>query len=487
MGERPLAKNTLYFTLASIAQKVIALGYFTVISNVIGTSQNGMYFLALGIATILAVFEDIGLTSVAVREVAKHPEDAGLWTRTVLGWKCFSIPLSIGLAFLIPVLFGYTPELTTLVHLAIFVMIADTFSLSLYGILRGLHTLRYESLGIFLGQSMTALTGLAFVYFHVVSLPLLFVAVIAGSVWNVLFSLYHLVHRLGWGILRPSFELGWTPIRLSFAFFLSAVFVKVYSYADSFILNEILGEASVGIYAVAYKFTYAFQFLPLAFIAALYPAMSAEAHDRVALKKTFLDSMWYIALMVFPIVGGIFALAPEIIRLFFKEEFWSAGLPLQVLIFALLFIFLDYPIGSLLNASGRQNTKTAIMGVTMVLNIVTNLIFIPLYGIFGACFSALISFAFMFFSGWIVSQNVLRFSVFEFLRRTWGIILSATVMVMVVLVVKSSCSLFFIMPLGALVYGFGLLLTRTITADHYQRIRSILTRKSYVEDHPLHE
>lgn len=120
--------------------------------------------------------------------------------------------------------------------------------------------------------------------------------------------------RLRWTAFFPRFENVRAVIVAAFPFFLAAVFVKIYSYVDSFTLKAVIGDAAVGLYSVAYKLTYAFQFLPLAFIGALYPRMSSLANSPVDLKKTFLDAQWYLALLVAPIVFGIAALAPEIIR-----------------------------------------------------------------------------------------------------------------------------------------------------------------------------
>jgi O-antigen/teichoic acid export membrane protein len=247
----------------------------------------------------------------------------------------------------VPPIFGYDAELTTLIHLAIFIMIADTLSLSLYGVLRGLQNLRYESLGIFVGQSITTILGITFVFLGIATLPMLMVALIVGSTWNVVFSGIQILRRLGWSALKTSFELGFTPLKAAFAFFLAAIFSKLYAYADSLILHEVLGTGAVGLYAVANKFTYAFQFLPLAFVAALYPTMSSQAHNPQELKRILLQGLWYMALMAFPIVGGIFALAPEIIGTFMSADYLGSILPLQILIFVLIFLFLDYPLGSL--------------------------------------------------------------------------------------------------------------------------------------------
>ena len=54
----------------------------------------------------------------------------------------------------------------------------------------------------------------------------------------------------------------------SWPFALAAIFVKIYSTTDALLLEFYLGESAVGMYSIAYKLTYAFQFFPMAFVAA---------------------------------------------------------------------------------------------------------------------------------------------------------------------------------------------------------------------------
>ncbi len=474
MTRSRLAKNTMYLTLASIFQKAIAFIYFALIARYVGVESTGAYFLALVIVTVIAVFEDIGITSVVIREVAKAESTAKQWTQTVIGIKIFTIPVAILIAIFVPIIFGYDHEVTILIRIAILVMMADTISLSFYGILRGLQNLKFESLGIFIGQSITATLGITFMLTGVATLELLILALIAGSIWNVVFSIYHVVKTLGWDCLIPSYTQGWKPLKIAFAFFLAAIFTKVYSYVDSIILSIVDGTDAVGLYAVAYKMTYAFQFLPLAFVAALYPTMSAQAKNGEELKSILLNSFWYMGLMVFPIVFGIWAIAPEIIDLFYGVEFTESALALQILIFVLIFIFLDFPIGSLLNATDRQVTKTGIMGSTMVVNITANFILIPIYGIVGASIAGLISFIFMFCLGWIFVRRIIKITVFDLMKRIGGLFIAGIIMAITVYVIKDYMNFVFTIPIGAIVYVVIAFVTKSVSIDQIRSVKTLL-------------
>jgi O-antigen/teichoic acid export membrane protein len=474
-----LARNTALLTAASIGQKAVAFLYFAAIAKTIGDSATGAYFLALGLTTTIGVLDDLGLTSVLIREVARTPEKAIVYTRNIMGLKMLTMPITVLCAFILPGLLGFDAQASTLAFIAVIVMLCDTVSLTFYGALRGLHVLKYESIGIFVGQTITTIIGVFVLLEGATDLRFLILALIAGSLWNACFAVYNVVKRLGIKALAPSYSLGLEPLKMSFMFFLAAIFVKVYSYVDSFTLNMVMGQAAVGVYAVAYKLTYAFQFLPLAFVGALYPAMSAQAGDKVALKKTFLQAEWYVALLAAPVVFGIFAIAPELIHTFYGSDYAESPAVLQILIFVLIFVFLDFPMGSFMNATGNQRIKTGIMGVTMVINVVSNLLLIPVLGIPGAAVSALLCFAFMFTAGFFAVRHIAGVTTFDIILKVGGLFAAGAVMSAVVMILKPFMFWALTIPVGALVFFMVAFLTKAITVNHLKLFRGLISRKSY--------
>jgi O-antigen/teichoic acid export membrane protein len=479
-----LTKNTLFLTVASVGQKAIAFLYFALIANRLGDeSLLGAYFLALALTTTIGVLDDLGMTSVVIRETAKAPQEVKRLLKNVLGWKVCAMPFTALLGVFLPSVLGFSPEATLLVWYAIGVMLADTLSVTFYGALRGLQVVKYEALGIFVGQSLTTVFGASALFFAPFDLRLLIVALLVGSVWNALFSAVHVARRLGASSLVPSWTMGLAPLKMGSMFFLAALFVKIYSYIDSFTIKMVLGQGAVGVYSVAYKLAYAFQFLPLAFVGALYPTMSAQLHDRVKLKETFLQSEWYLALLAAPVVFGLAALAPEVIGLVYGDRYLEAAPALQALLVGLWFIFMDFPVGSLLNASGMQHKKTAVMGVAMVINFIANILLVRAFGIVGAGYSAILTFVALFGAGFYFVRSVVSVSFREWWGSVQGVTFAGLGMFASVLVLKEVFGM--VHPLGwllaipcgaaiffALGWWFG-----GIRKDHVQSVKHLLRRK----------
>lgn len=478
-----VARNTFYLTAATVGQKIIAFFYFLFLANVFLKEQTGAYFLALSITTIFSVVADFGITPVVIREVAKKPEEVISFVRCALGLKLPIIVLGMAGSVLAAQLLGYSAEVKLLVLLASLVMAEDAVSLLYFGVLRGLHILRYESLGMVIGEIIICGLGSVSLLFFP-SPVLLVLALVAGSLFNTVFSSLQAVKQLGWKVLWP--KLGGPEalklFKTSIPFALAGGFSKLYSYIDYIFLSVFIGTAAVGVYTVAYKMTYAFQFLPMAFVAALYPSMSAlVGKDIEKLSELFEKSIWYLLIIGSPIVFGIYAVAPDIVRLT-GGEYLEAVPILRALVFVLIPLFLDFPIGSLLNAADRQVTKTAIMGGTMIINVILNALLIPKMGIIGAAYAAEVSFWFLFLAGLYFVPKIIPNPRWKHLSWLFVKILSNGVLMAAVTVfLRPMLGFLAVIPAAAIIYGLLLFATRSIKFKQLKELREIIWRKKYEE------
>jgi O-antigen/teichoic acid export membrane protein len=200
------------------------------------------------------------------------------------------------------------------------------------------------------------------------------------------------------------------------------------------------------------------QFLPLAFTASLYPALSSYwQNNREQLAISFERALNYLTIISLPIIVGIYLLADKIILLF-KAGYDGAILPLQIAIIALFFIFVNYPIGSLLNACDRQLRNTINIGIVALASIVLNFIFIPRLQAVGASIVMLISNGLLFFLGVLATKKIMpyRFSRnFKILIKT---LIASALMGGLLFFTKDKLSLLILIPVSGLVYFYFLYL-----------------------------
>ncbi len=460
-----IAKNTAFMTLASVAQKFISFVYFTLIARSIGVEGTGKYFLAMSFTTIFVVFVDLGLTNVLVREAAKVRENIQKYISTILSVKLlFGLLAYILVLSLSYFLYHGDIELQHMIWLSGITMLFDSFNLTVYGVLRALGDLRFESVSITTAQFLSLIFGGIFLWMH---LPLIFLilAFLIPSAINTVYATWVVFHRFG---VRPvpQFDKGvflkfW---RIAVPFALAAVFARIYSYVDSILLKQMLGTEAVGWYSTPYKITFAFQFIPMALIAALYPRMSEYfVTQKEKLVVVLHDAMKYLLVISVPIAVGICVLAREIILMLYGTAFLPSVFPLQILILSLIFSFIGFPIGALLNACNKQTTQTTIVGSVMLLNILMNVILIPRLGVPGAALSAFVGNMLLTVVGYMFISSVAPLSHGKFLGTFFRVLFCGIVMGLAVYFVNLVSHVFVSVAVGALVYVLMIFLTRVLT------------------------
>lgn len=407
---RTVAQNAMWLLLATVAQKAISFLTFTIAARLVGVGVTGRYFFAVSITSIFVALADLGLTPVVIREMASDDARGRAFFRKALFAKAVLVPAAILATLLYAGWAVEIHETMIAIVLACFVLSADALSLLGYGFLRGKRQLRFEAFGMFFGQILTAVIALLSAVVFQGGAPGLVAALCVGSLWNLGWSLWH-VHRLKEDPLKI-LSVSWLDVaRAAWPFALAGIFVKVYSFIDTLILRQTHGEIAVGWYAVAYKVTYALQFMPLTFVAALYPGMSAAyaAKDRAGLEQMFFGSLRLMLVVGVPLSAALSALAPGLVPFLYGDSFLGSVAPLRILPWVLMPLFLDFPIGSLLNATHRAAQKTLAMGIAMVCNAALNILLVPRWGSVGAAAAAVGSFWVLFLVGvWLTRRDVVQ-------------------------------------------------------------------------------
>ncbi|MEO5928258.1 MAG: flippase [Patescibacteria group bacterium] len=479
-----VAKNAAWLMLATTGQKVLAFFSFIIVARLSGTDITGAYFYAISITSIFVTFADLGMTPVVIRAISGHREDGDRLLGAAIRAKGLLAPLASLGAMLFALLAGGDATIIATVGIACLVMTADSIHLVIYGALRGKQNLRPEAIGMFIGQSLSAVTAASAAYFKTGPVGLA-VALLLSSVWNVGWSLYQ-AKRLKVIAAEPRKSDFRVLAREAIPFGLAGMAVKVYSYVDSLFLKHFHGVTDVGVYAVAYKLTYALQFLPLTFTAALYPALSAAfaKGEKEDVRNTFLGALRLMAAVGFVLTAGVSALAPRIIPLIYGEEFIAAVPALSVLPWVLLPIFMDFPIGALLNASHRAHLKTTAMLCTMVLNILLNLFLVPLFGPVGAAWAGVIS----FWSLYLIGVGFIAGSVGGAGRLLWltaRALISAVVAWIAWRMIGGRMDLFASMCFGGAISVVMAFATRLVTVDDVFGIWKRFRPSTKLED--IHE
>ncbi|MBI4433847.1 oligosaccharide flippase family protein [Candidatus Uhrbacteria bacterium] len=489
-----IARNTAWFTAGSLLQKMISFVYFTVIAMAFGVTGTGRYFFALTFTTLFAIVADWGISPTLTREFAKdRAVGSALLPQAVVvksAGACLAAMLALGVAQLA----GYPAVTQYMIAVAVVAMVADSMHQGLYGILRGLQRVHYEAIGVVVGQLVLTMSGIVILLIvgglrvatwspmtltlqRDVSPMLLLVPYVLTSITNIIAGVVGCVReRVAMPSLRVTRDRVVQLLRIATPFAITAGLARIYTYSDTFLLSILRDEVAVGYYSTPFKIAFAFQFIPLAFMGALYPAMSAVVvRDRAQVGALFVQAVRALFCIAIPIAAGIGILAEQIIMAVYGTAFLPSVVPLIVLIGALPFIFANFPAGYLLNACDRQSWNTGLIAVATVINTIANFILIPPWGATGAAIAATGSSIALFCMNLVVLRRAVSYRSTAILDAGLRMGAAALAMMGTVYVLHA-----FALPLrigvGVLCYILALFMTRGVRGADLRALRDAFRR-----------
>lgn len=456
MSERKLAKNTFFYTAALAGQKILSFFYFIILARGIGVENTGKFTFALSFTAIFAMILDLGLTQVLIRETAKEPKKSADYLANILGFKLAASFFIYLLIIVLVNLMGYPETTKILVYVSGLVMLVDCYTLSVYGIIRGRQNLWFESLGTILNQAIVLFVG-AILIFIQASLALIMSVYLLASLANFVWAWFNLKRSFQ---IRLSLAWNFKTLKLLLAlalpFAIAGIFNRVFSSIDVVLLSKLKGDYEVGIYSVAFKIAFALQFAALAFSAAIYPAFSYYyAHQKEKLSQLFVKSMYWLIFLAAPMTFGLISISDKVIVPVFGADYVRSVQPLNILMLSLLFVFLCFPIGAMLNACGKQTRHTVNLGLVAGFSVLVNLALIPYFGYIGTAWANLLSYFLLFVLGIIVVDSIIeydkKFLILAFLK----VLVACLLMSLVVILIKGQLHFILAIGIGMAVY-FGI-------------------------------
>jgi O-antigen/teichoic acid export membrane protein len=220
-----------------------------------------------------------------------------------------------------------------------------------------------DALGYFLGASAVATAGLA---------------LLVGRETGVRFA-----------------ELG-TELRASVAFgaksYAQHLAGQIHERLDLLMIASLLADPLLtGFYAIAVRVIDRLKLVPDALGASLFPKVAGLAEDEAGRLTAYVSR--HSVLWVVATVAALGLLAPVFVPLLFGEEYVASIPPLLVLLFAMALLTVYRLLSRYFVAVGRQTPNVVTQILSTALNFGLNLLWIPRYGILGAAYASLVSYA----------------------------------------------------------------------------------------------
>jgi O-antigen/teichoic acid export membrane protein len=201
---------------------------------------------------------------------------------------------------------------------------------------------------------------------------------------------YYLHKKMNLGFSYGSFALTRQLAIYGITSFLGNLMLATAFRADSFIINFLLGSASLGIYSVAVNLAELTLMIPAAIGVALFPHLTSENEsDRIRISSDVarlsicfgLFSALFLAVFGYPIIYIIFG-----------QLFISAYQPLLAFLPGLVAMTAVFAYTNYFSSIGRPIYIAYVFGVGIIINSSLNFLVIPHFGIIGAATVASISY-----------------------------------------------------------------------------------------------
>ena len=109
------------------------------------------------------------------------------------------------------------------------------------------------------------------------------------------------------------------------------------------------------------------------------------------LNLSFNKSVKYLSLVTIPLSIATVYYASDIINIVYGNQYAQADTVLQILIWTVIFLFVNGACSLVLNASHKEVSVTKIYSIAALFNVILNLILIPNYNVFGASVATVLS------------------------------------------------------------------------------------------------
>lgn len=408
---KTIVKNTVVLISGEVVGKFLALVFTIYMARYLQVEGFGILSFGLAFAGMFGLFADIGFFELTIREVSRDKSSALKYFSNIATLKLLIMVPVFGSMFAFINLMGYPLQTVQVVYLLGASMILDSISMIFNSTFQAFEEMEYVSIGkiiknvLLLGGTFAAI----FMGLGILAFPGLYLlASLITLLFNVVISIRKFV------VPKLSFDKDFCIwlLKEGVPFWTSSAFVAILNQTDKIMLSFLVDDSAVGIYSAAFRIVYTMNFIPIMFVSAIYPATSRLfLTSRDSLKELFERSFKYLLIAGILFVIVVNSYSDFIIVRIFGEGYNASVLCLEILVWASLFIFLDVGYSNLLRSTDRQ---VQVMYVTMLiasLNVVLNLVLIPMYSYIGASYATLLSrmVAFLIFSS-IIMKSDFRFS-----------------------------------------------------------------------------
>ena len=471
---KKIFNNVGWVTLSLIVVNICAFVWTISIARYLGVVEYGILSFAISFTVLLGMGTDIGMTTYSTREISADHSKTQKFINNIIPFKIVLSAILFVFTWVLLKLLGYNNLVIEVSLIMSFETILICMLNFIVGVFQANEMQKTNAIVGITTSFLLVFVTLAVIYFD---LGLIFIAL--AYTFAYLFNMVSMYIALRRTFGVPKFEIDWPfwleTAKKSIPFGLSIFFYTIYFSIDVVMIQFLVGDYPTGIYNSAYKIVSVFVAFYSIYQAVIFPLMSKlYSEDTNLLKVSFEQSFKYSLLILLPVCIGVYLYSPFIINLIYTSEFALASVPMQILIWTVVFMFINGVATSLLNSIGKEISVTKSYIIAAVFNIVLNCILIPRYTYIGASISTVLSeILILAIMMYYISKTEYKPGSHLF-KTVLKLIVSGLILFAVLKFLN--LSLWLAIPIGLVVYILALLLTRSIDDTDRYIVKELLKR-----------
>lgn len=363
-----------------------------------------------GIYEFLAFFgivADFGLFTIGVREMSQQKHSKEFVMGNILGMRLLLAAVTMVVAILVA--FSWPKFSGTPIPLGVAIASIGVFLTIVQGtissVLQVELKMAYSTIAMVTGKLFSVLWTVLVIYYFFKGDPgeaAFYQLVWGGTVGALLTLIITYFYAAKHVKIRPLLNKAyWEDVfRNALPYGLALVLSMIYFRIDTMMVFSMRSPEEMALYSPALRIMEILSVIPIYFMNSMLPGLShGVQHDLEKAKSEAAHAFDFLFLLGLPMSLGLALLAYPVTALLTEPEFLSrlsdgfygADQAMELLAFALFFVFLNNLFSYLLIVLGRQASLLWINGLAAVFNVVFNFFVIPVYGFRGAAFSSILT------------------------------------------------------------------------------------------------
>ncbi len=390
-----LVLNNFIIKLSSdLYSRLGMLVLVVLIARIYGAEQFGRFTLAFALVNMLYFVTDLGLSVLFIRDAARNITLSKKYWEKILFFKLFACIVTTCVIFIIAFLFSYGEETVRMIAIATVWMLANSFIDLINSYFTAMEKLKPVLINTLLYRTVLYLI-VAYCFYIQASIEVVCSLFALSSIIGCMGGFFILILHIGSFKIHFDLEFIKSKLKEALPIAIAGILIGVYLRLDTLILSKIAGEVQVGLYNSAFKLFETLMFVPTIFQSVIMPRFVQYLDDKQRLVQAAEKAVLFLLILVLPVSAILHFKSSWIISILYGNEFEGGAKSLAIIAPAITLMFLHCIPSTLLISQNRQRWIVISSLWALVINIIGNLILIPLYGYYGASIMVVVTQAVM--------------------------------------------------------------------------------------------